>query len=240
MAIPRQRRHPVRAQPARLRPRLFVVEHHHPSFAGRDVLVREEAEAAGVAQPSTREPVELDPSACAASSITIRPWRAKHVDGPHIDRKTTVMDDNNSLRSRRDKTLDLVRVDREVVERRRIREANGRAGLNHRGRRRNEGEGRTDDLVPRADSERHRGEVERGRAVCNRDCGATTEERAKSASNCSVTGPMLSQPPRSTASTAARSRSSSTTSASVIRHGVHQPVRNNSSRMPSNCSRACS
>ncbi len=116
MPVPRHRRHPVRAKKPRLLSRLLVSKDRHASFAGRQVLVGEEAEAAGVAEAAARHAVEFRAEGmCSVLDYEQPVFLRGRLDRRHIDRGAAVVHDHDCSRARRDEPFDFVRVDREVV-----------------------------------------------------------------------------------------------------------------------------
>ncbi len=116
VTVPRQRRHPVRAQQADALGERVVVRDEHPALARWQVLVREEAEAADVAERPARLPLP----ACAERVRSVfdhgEPMAVRELeDRFDVAGMAAVMEDDDRARRRRDRSLDVVDVEVQVV-----------------------------------------------------------------------------------------------------------------------------
>ena len=127
---------------SRMRAReLVVVGDDHPALADREVLVGEEAEAPDRTERPARlaRPAALRPRAQRPRSrrrrAALRSRRTAHSHG-----KAAVVEHHDRLRPWRDRSLDVVRVEIEVVRPEDVAEDRRRAGVANRVRHRDEGQ----------------------------------------------------------------------------------------------------
>ena len=171
--------------PAVVAQRLDLPEHIRPAgddhaalSAGRDVLGMAEREAPDVAKRTDGpSPVFAAEALGAVLDDEDPPFPRKREKRTHVRDLSVQVDDDHRLRPRRQDLRDRLRVEKMVLAD--IREHHLRADAGGAGGGRAEGIGRHDHLVPRTDAARLKRQLERDRAVRDRQCAAHAEELRK-------------------------------------------------------------
>ncbi|HYK99119.1 MAG TPA: aminotransferase class I/II-fold pyridoxal phosphate-dependent enzyme [Candidatus Acidoferrales bacterium] len=161
--------HAVRAQLARAVGDRVVLGRDHDALAGRDDLARVEREHGLVrVRPDPPPLVRLADRGRGVLDHVEAVLLRDRVDGVDVACEADLVDGHDRLGALGDALLDVVRVDVEGA-RVDLAEDDLGAGVQHRVRRRDEGERRHDDLVTRADARGREREVQAGRARRRRD-----------------------------------------------------------------------
>src|SRR5436190_3792511 len=156
----------MRAEEAYLLGQRVVLRHDHPSLADGEVLVREEAEAADRAEGAARMPAKFTArrmrgvfDQCEAAPL--------HEIGDlvHAAGMTAVVHHQDRTRLRRDRRLEVRRIDREILRPDDVAEDRRRAGVSDRVGGCDEVQRGKKNLVAGPQAEREQSEVKSGRAV---------------------------------------------------------------------------
>ena len=145
---------------------IVVVGRDHPALADRQVLVREEAETAGEAQPAALLPL---PGAARRMRRVLDHRQATPfgdlVNRFHVAREAAVVQDDDRLRARPDRSLEVGRVEIQVVRAENVAEDRGRSGVRDRVCGGDEVERWQHDLVARGAPRSEQRQMQRGRPV---------------------------------------------------------------------------
>ena len=180
VAIPGERRHAVRAQKPQSRCQLLVVGDEHAALADRQVLVREEAEAADVAERAAHATAQACPRRVGrvlddGEAVTL----CDLVERGHVAGETGVMQDNHRLRLLRNRRLHICRIEVQFLGADDVAENRLGAGVLDRVRRGDEVQRRNHHLVAGPATDGQQGQVQRRGAVGDGDGVLGTAERCE-------------------------------------------------------------